>query len=137
MTAATPAERSRGSFGLWFAVLGGPTAWFVSLVMSYSWVHEACRHQSALGPRVVSVVALLLAVGSALGGRRIWKDTADERTRFMAQIGVMGGMTFSLIILLQILATMLLSPCHGGSGPRSPQSPDVLAPQIHDMRMLV
>ena len=139
MTSTSRAERPRGSLGLWFAVLGGPAAWFISLVMRYFWVHDACLHQSAMAPRMVSLIALLVAVGSALGGRQIWKATADERTRFMAQIGVMGGMTFALIILLQILATIILGPCHGGGGPRTPKSPDVLAPpaQIYDMPVQV
>jgi hypothetical protein len=41
----------------------------------------------------------------------------------MAQIGVLEGVLFSLIMLLQIVATLLLPPCH--ERPRTPQSPDV------------
>jgi hypothetical protein len=109
---------------LWFAVLGPPAAWFASLVVSYFAVHEVCRVHSSLAPRIVSFVALLVAVAAGLAGRGIWVRAAQyERTRFMAQIGVLEGVLFSLIMLLQIVATLLLPPCH--ERPRTPQSPDV------------
>jgi hypothetical protein len=126
----------RGSVALWFAVLGGPAAWFVSLAVSYFAVHEVCRQHTTLAPRIVSGVALVIAVAATIGGRGIWTrvaalehnagDRPVERTRFLAQLGVLGGMLFSLIILLQIIATLLLPSCR--DRPRTPESPDVLAP---------
>ena len=113
--------------GLWFAVFAPPAAWFASLVVAYFAVHEVCRVHSPLAPRIVSLIALLVAVVAGVTGRVIWRrDEAHERTRFMAQLGVMSGSLFSLIILLQILATVLLPTCH--ERPRTPQSPDVLLP---------
>jgi hypothetical protein len=118
------ASSERGSPGLWFAVVGPPAAWFVSLVVSYFAVHEVCRVHSSLAPRIVSFVALIVAVAAGLGGRGIWVSAADhERARFMAQIGVLGSAVFSLIILLQIVATLLLPNCH--DRPRTPDAPDV------------
>lgn len=121
----------RGSLGLWFAVLGPPAAWFASLVVSYFSVHEVCRVHSAIAPRVVSLIALAAAVGAGFAGRTLWVradggSIAALRTRFLAQIGVLGAATFSLIILLQIVATVLLPPCR--ERPRTHESPDVLAP---------
>ena len=114
----------RGSLGLWFAVLGPPAAWFASLVVGYFAVHEVCRVHSPLAPRIISLVALIVAVAAGLGGRAIWSASRHERTRFMAQIGVLGSAVFSLIILLQIVATILIPGCH--ERPRTPQSPDVM-----------
>src|SRR2546423_12824783 len=125
---------SRGSVGLWFAVLGPPAAGFASLVVGYFAVHEVCRVHSPLAPRVISLVALLVAVAAGLGGRGIWVATHHERTRFMAQIGVLGSVVFSLIILLQVVATILIPGCH--ERPRTPQSPDVLRPQPVESRSL-
>lgn len=42
----------------------------------------------------------------------------------MAQIGLLSSGVFSLIMLLQIVATFLLPGCH--ERPRTPHSPDVL-----------
>jgi hypothetical protein len=119
---ATPAPA-----GVWFSVLGPPAAWFASLIVGYFAVHEVCRVHSPLAPRLVSLVALVVAVAAGVTGRAVWRrDEAQERTRFMAQLGVMSGGLFSLIILLQILATLLIPTCH--ERPRTPQSPDVLMP---------
>jgi hypothetical protein len=120
------ASSERGSAGLWFAVCGPPAAWFASLVVGYFAVHEVCRVHSPLGPRIISLVALIVSVAAGLGGRGIWIATEHERTRFMAQIGVLGSAVFSLIILLQVVATILIPGCH--ERPRTPQSPDVLRP---------
>ena len=126
----------RGSAGLWFALLGGPAAWVVALTVSYFSVHEVCRTQTILAPRLVSLATLIVAVAAALVARGIWTsvdarpstspDRPVERTRFLAQIGVLSGAVFGLIIFLQIIATVLLSSCH--ERPRTPQSPDVRVP---------
>ena len=124
---AAVATRPRGSAGLWFAVFGPPAAWFVSLVAGYVSVHEVCRVDSPLTPRIVSLVALVIALLAGITGRAIWqRDAAHDRTRFMAQLGVLGGSLFSLIIVLQIVATFLIPTCH--ERPRTPASPDVLVP---------
>ena len=116
-------------------MLGPPAAWFASLVVGYFAVHEVCRVHSPLAPRVVSLVALIVTVGAGVTGRGIWRrDEAHERTRFMAQLGVLSGSLFSLIILLQIVATFLLPTCH--ERPRTPQSPDVLRPPHAEQRGL-
>src|SRR6266513_3444792 len=130
-----PALAPRGSALLWFAVFGGPIAWFVSLSVGYFGVHEACAHQTALLPRVVSLLALFFALGAAVAawrlGSRVGRATGQpnegspgQRTRFLAQIGMLGGATFSLIILLQVVATLILPSCR--ERPRAPGAPDVL-----------
>jgi hypothetical protein len=80
-----------------------------------------------MGPRIASLLALIVAVAAGIAGRAIWlQEEAHERTRFLAQISVLGGGVFSLIILLQVLATLVLPTCH--ERPRTPESPDVLRP---------
>jgi hypothetical protein len=123
------ASSESGSPALWFAVFGPPAAWFASLVVSYFAVHEVCRVSSPLGPRIASLVALLIAVAAGIAGRAIWlQEEAHERTRFLAQISVLGGGVFSLIVLLQLVATLLLPTCH--ERPRTSESPDVLLPGV-------
>jgi|SRR5437762_3967329 len=132
-----PALAPRGSALLWFAVFGGPVAWFVSLSVGYFGVHEACAHQTAVLPRLVSLLALVFALAAAGAAwrlrSRVGRATGQpdeggpaERTRFLAQIGMLGGATFSLIILLQVVATLILPSCR--ERPRPPGAPDVLRP---------
>ncbi|MFN2572530.1 MAG: hypothetical protein ABR537_13125 [Gemmatimonadales bacterium] len=84
--------------------------------------------ETAIGPRLVSLIALVVAVAAGITGRAIWLAAAGhERTRFLAQIAVLESALFSLIMLLQVVATLLLPSCH--ERPRTPQSPDVLRPQ--------
>ncbi|HTI05111.1 MAG TPA: hypothetical protein VL549_07335 [Gemmatimonadales bacterium] len=126
---ASSAESPRGSAALWFAVLGAPAAWFVSLVVSYYAVHEVCRVHSPLVPRIVSLLALVVAVAAGMTARAVWVQASgatQERTRFLAQIGVMAGVVFSLIVVLHLVATLLLPGCH--DRPRTQESPDVLGP---------
>ena len=120
---------------LWFSLVGPPAAWFASLIVGYFAVHEVCRVHSPLAPRVVSLLALVVAVAAGVTGRAIWRrDEAQERTRFMAQLGVMSGSLFSLIILLQIVATVLIPTCR--ERPRTPEAPDVLIPPALQQRGL-
>lgn len=121
-----PASSEAGATpGLWFAVFGPPAAWFAGLVASYFAVHEVCRVSSPLPPRLISIVALLVSLAAGVVARFILSQSyAHERTRFMAQIGLLSSGVFSLIMLLQIVATFLLPGCH--ERPRTPHSPDVL-----------
>ena len=114
-----------GTPTLWFAVFGPPAAWFAGLTASYFTVHEVCRVASPLSPRLISIVALLVSLAAGVVARVILlRSYAHERTRFMAQIGLLASGVFSLILMLQVVATFLLPGCH--ERPRTPHSPDVL-----------
>jgi hypothetical protein len=128
-----PASSDTASPALWFAFFGPAAAWFAALVVSYFAVHEVCRVQSPLAPRIASVLALLVSITAGVVGRGIWlRAESHERTRFMAQIGVIASGVFSLIILLQVVATLFLPSCH--ERPRTHQSPDVfIAPQAEQL----
>src|SRR5437762_12198799 len=112
-----PALAPRGSALLWFAVFGGPVAWFVSLSVGYFGVHEACAHQTAVLPRLVSLLALVFALADAGAAWRLRSRVGGaagqpheggpaERRRGRGQIGTPGGGTFSLSILLLVVATL-------------------------------
>ncbi|HWC74507.1 MAG TPA: hypothetical protein VG454_11270 [Gemmatimonadales bacterium] len=133
MSLRASSEDRRGSLALWFAVFGAPVAWFAGLVASYFAVHEVCRVHSPLGPRLVSFAALAVAIAAGLTARAISanaKDRAADRTRFMGQVGMMAGAVFSLILVLQLVATLFLPGCH--ERPRTNASPDVFVPQVMD-----
>jgi hypothetical protein len=94
---------------LWFAALGGVTAWAVHLMVVYPLVHVACDLGSDLSLHVVSAVTLVIAIVSTVVAWKIWKDTGASmvdslrgeagRTPFMS----LGGFAFGLMMILGII----------------------------------
>src|SRR5437867_8465970 len=56
---------SRGLMLLWLAVLSGPAAWTLNLLVGYALVKPVCANHSSLTPPVLSVVALVMSLGGA------------------------------------------------------------------------
>ncbi|HET8657187.1 MAG TPA: hypothetical protein VFL93_16795 [Longimicrobiaceae bacterium] len=108
---------------LWFAVLAGPTAWILGMLANYSLVRVACAKHSMLSLHLVSLGALLLALGGGAVAWREWRRAGSEwpgegsgplvRSRFMAVIGVLASAFFTLVIVAQWIAQLFLNPCMG------------------------
>src|SRR5437762_13935126 len=56
---------SRGLTLLWLAVLSGPAAWTLNLLVGYALVKPVCANHSSLTLPVLSVVALVMSLGGA------------------------------------------------------------------------
>lgn len=130
-----PAERSPrlGAWLLWFAVLGGATAWSVHLVLAWGAVELACtdaggsgdasilglsvRGFAALATGVPLAVAVASLVFSSLfrAGQLAGKPDGDDprlgRGRFMAQVGVWLNVFAVLMIAFGGLAVVWFAPC--------------------------
>lgn len=132
----TRALRERGSALLWFAVVGAPAAWFLSLAGSFFLVPWACHDRAAVIP-LVSLAALLVCVAAGLAAWRLWRDTGLRppgkdggplpRTRLMASVGMAISALFTIVVLVQGLAGLLISPCQ--AVPRGPADPSATAPR--------
>jgi hypothetical protein len=107
---------------LWVGLLSGPAAWAVQLQTAYALASWACDSGTvALTLHLVSGACLLAAAGGAGVAWRNWQaaggwpsstdETTTGRTRLMALLGVMTGTLFSLVILAQWVAAMILDPC--------------------------
>lgn len=123
-------EESRGSLGLWFAVLGSPLAWAGHLGVNYS-IEEwfACSSSTTTPGRVlgISVDAFLVLFNTAMAAvalasllvalscrrklRSAPEGESTQRARFMARAGVVEGALFLGIILLGYLPPLLLGTC--------------------------
>lgn len=114
-----------------------PVAWFAALTISYFMVPWACG--SAAGTvalHLVSLVMLAVAAGSGLLAWKAWRAVGDgwpgdavgsaERDRFLALLGTFSGGLFTLIILAQWLAVLMLDPCE--PAPRLSSSPLIFLP---------
>jgi hypothetical protein len=108
---------------LWFAVLAGPAAWILGLMADYSLVRVACTKSSMLSLQLVSLGALLLALGGGVVAWREWRRAGRGwpgegggpvvRSRFMAVVGILASAFFALVIVAQWIAQLFLNPCMG------------------------
>jgi hypothetical protein len=117
-----PAERRRLVL-LWFAVLAGPIAWGVHLVLSAGVSELSCRQGGAgwlgaaellltLVPAAIAFAALLVA----LSERRATTADGDATSgqRFLAAAGIACSIVFLTLILLGgLVPHLFLSSCGG------------------------
>jgi hypothetical protein len=112
----------------WYGVLGAPLAWTVELLAGYGTQEAACsvgsgssslsgNANSAIG--VLTAAMLLIAIGSALAARATRRALAageipDPRGRvdFMARVGTIGSLLFTLAIVLSGIPIFALDSCH-------------------------
>jgi hypothetical protein len=126
------AEETKGSWRLWFAVLGSPVAWSAALALNYSLgevfaCSPSARHRGEiLGFSVHTVATVitsatgLVAAASGLVAFTCWRrlrkqaDTGDERldrARWMAFAGVVEAALFLPAILLGFVPPFLIHAC--------------------------
>lgn len=119
----------------WFALLAPPIAWFTALNAGYFMVSWACGSEKGLlAMHLVLLGTLGIAIGAGLTARGEWRKSGSEwpgesgapleRRRFLSVLGLMGAVLFSLLILAQWLAAVILGPCE--AGPRLPFSPSAM-----------
>ncbi len=104
-------------------VLVPPIATLAGMQVAYGIVDTACRHgsQDLTGVHIVRLVTLLVVLGAGVVAWREWRSVGVEhpgdggsvaaRTRFTAWVGVFASAVFSLVVIAQWLATLILAPC--------------------------
>jgi hypothetical protein len=110
---------------LWFALLAGPIAWSLRLLIGYPLVSVACEQGTSYLLHLVSATFLLLTLaGGAVGWwsyRRIRRgdrgagqETDDwtlERTRFLVLLSLLGSGLFALVIVAEWIPVFFTDPC--------------------------
>ena len=105
---------------MWAGVLAGPVAWAGQLQAVYALSAWRCDGGPAWPLHLASLLCLLVAAGGGYLACRDWRTVggwpggseavAVGRTRLMTVLGMMSGTLFSVVILAQWVAVMLL-PC--------------------------
>jgi hypothetical protein len=110
---------------LWIGILAGPTAWILQLLVSYPLAQLSCRSgfqsQHLLPLQVIACGALMIvgvgamtawralqavpAAASTDGGRPI------DRARFMATLGLLGSVLFTLVVIATAIPSWILHAC--------------------------
>jgi small-conductance mechanosensitive channel len=101
---------------LWYAIVGTPMFVLLNLQLSYSLTPVACSGGSTLVMHLLTAILLALVivagVGAAVRLRRDWiEDAVLSRPSFMAMIGILESVLFSMVIIAQWLPHAYLSPC--------------------------
>ena len=134
-------DSGRGSAVMWYALFGGPVAWFVGLGAAYFVVSPSCDAHDELPLHLISLITLLAALGAAAAAWVLWRGRGAhwpddrggrvDRTRFIAAMGGLISALFALVIMAQWAATVVHQPCWWL--PRLPDSPDAWVQRADDV----
>ena len=103
----------------WIGVALGPAAWAINLQTIYAIAPHACARPTSATIILSIVMTLVATSGTLISLRGIRHHRPAERTEaqggharhFMAWLGVGSGAIFALVILNQLTAAMMISPC--------------------------
>jgi hypothetical protein len=106
---------------LWFAFLAAPLAWLIDLEASYAAVQWACAHDRRSVLFAIPSAALAVIAVAAWLCWSAWNDlsreggfdggSVEDRSGFLALLGLMMSATFALLVITTFAARYLLSPC--------------------------
>ena len=122
-TPENPHESYRTELGLWNGILGPPIYWLIHFQIIYALVPRVCMTHSHAALHMTTLVFLAATIVS---GVIAWKlrtpaplepgtlepiETIPARPWFMAQLGLMSSVMFSLIFIAQWIASLMIDPC--------------------------
>jgi hypothetical protein len=114
-------EQATTPRGLWLLMIAGPAIVAAEQQANFVLVRQACSMQRNVTLYVVTIVAMLLTIATAMIAVSIWRragaawptEESDlaNRIRFISVLGLLSsGMSF-LVILAQGIATVNFDPC--------------------------
>jgi hypothetical protein len=98
---------------LWLTVLLPPIVWALQMEINYVLIRRACAAERSTSLLVTSLAALVLIVLSAIvAWPYSWRLRPESRpTEFVGLLGLLSSGMFTVAILAQGLAAILLHPC--------------------------
>lgn len=123
-----PADRGLRAFTRWpgllslsLGVLLGPTVALVNQQLIYAANMWACGHNAWWTMHIVPLLCLIVTVGAGLTAYRDWtaagrgvhdeEATIEQRTRFVALVGMALSTFSAAVIVAQWLAIVFFGPC--------------------------
>jgi hypothetical protein len=103
----------------WIGLALGPIAWAINLQTIYAMTPHACAKPTSVTVVLSTMMAVLAIAGTLMRWRATCRDGPAElaemqggRARnFMAWLGVGSSAIFALVILNQLAAAVMISPC--------------------------
>lgn len=110
-----------GLLSLSLGVLLGPTVALINQGLIYSANMWACGHGAWGTLHVIPLLCVIVAIGAGLTARRDWKAvgggvhdedaTVEQRTRFVALLGMALSAFSASVIIAQWVAIVVFEPC--------------------------
>ena len=110
-------DRPLRDFALWLGILGPPVLWLTQFEIIYSLVLPVCVAHSRIVLLVVSIAFGAAIIGCGVLGWNGRSPVAGSPPRikfvrqFMAVLSLMSMSLFLLVVLAQVLAAAMHSPC--------------------------
>jgi hypothetical protein len=114
-------ERGTTPKALWLLVVAAPIIVAIEMQTNYVLVRQACSAQRNIALYLVTIVAIVLTVTTALISLAVWRvegitwptESPDlsARIRFIAVLGMLSSGMSLLVIVAQGIATVLFNPC--------------------------
>jgi heme/copper-type cytochrome/quinol oxidase subunit 1 len=114
--------RTRTSLAIWFAMIGGPFAGLLNVMIDYPTVDRACVNDSSVILHVLTLLFLAVAIAAGVTAWSIRERIGDRpsaagdplaRARFMTTVGLLTASVSVFGILLQWIPIFFLGACHG------------------------
>jgi hypothetical protein len=112
---------TRVMVGQWLGVLGPPILWAVRFGVNYALMPLVCAAELTWLPHTITAIALALLAGMGWTAYRFWSGTRGaapagtsdlvRRTRFMGLFGMMSAVLFTLAVIAEWLANVMIDPC--------------------------
>lgn len=100
---------------LWAGILAGPTAWIAQLSLVYPIAQLTCH--SGFAPQhpgtihTISIVALIATVMGLFASWPLRGESSEQRVRFMANLGLLLGGLFALVVIATWVPVFLMMNC--------------------------
>ncbi|HEY8095320.1 MAG TPA: hypothetical protein VIE65_04395 [Methylobacter sp.] len=112
---------------IWVGLFGAPVAWIAQVFLSEPLAAYACYpHQTPLSAPIwegvsailaaISIACFTIALSSGLAAWILWrqsdpKSVGENRNRFLVKLSAMSSLIFTVAIIFNICAVLLVSPC--------------------------
>jgi hypothetical protein len=110
-------DRPLSDLALWLGILGPPTLWLTQFEIVYALVLPVCVAHDKIVLAAISIVFSAAIVGCGLLGWNSRAPVAGSPRRikmvrhFMAVLSLMSMSLFLLVVIAQVLAIAMHSPC--------------------------
>jgi hypothetical protein len=111
-----------GTTPLWLGILGAPIVWAIQFQTCYALVPWVCNHDWHALLWLVPLLAVMLTIVGGIGCFLTWQrvgggwpssfDSIEERTRFLAVLGMLISAAFAMLIVWQAIASFYIHPCY-------------------------